>query len=336
MIASSPVQAQLSASDYYLQAVTYAKQEKYIRAITALNEAIRLNQNYTEAYYLRGLAYTTQDRATEAITDFTQVIRLDSNFAKAYYIRGLNYLQLDNSDQGLEDLQMAANLFQQENQIQEYEKAVALINEVLASNPMPSNSSEKLANGMYGAGVGDAAIEIQDGQYRFADVAGLGPWQPVSELVPVGFDIVWMPSPNSSGGIYFCGQPYPDPPYPPHYCSEYGYVMDDKLTIIPPTGARFVQPALKTEDLTDTEWVCGNCAGTILTTFQDNGEVTQIAAHLQQKGSFRWELLGGKVLRYYQPGEWEQIYLVDQVDGELHFHSPDQPNGNNPMIYRSR
>ena len=48
----------------------YYKQEKYKKAITDYNRAIRLNPKYANAYYNRGLTYMAQGNIKKGMSDF--------------------------------------------------------------------------------------------------------------------------------------------------------------------------------------------------------------------------------------------------------------------------
>ena len=57
------------------------------RAVTELNEAIRLNPNRATAYNARGYAYLRMRMYKNALADFDQAIRLDPKYANAYHNR---------------------------------------------------------------------------------------------------------------------------------------------------------------------------------------------------------------------------------------------------------
>ena len=57
-------------------------------AITAFDEAIKIDPKFAPAYFNRGYAESLQGKSTEANADYTQAIALDSNYKEAYYQRG--------------------------------------------------------------------------------------------------------------------------------------------------------------------------------------------------------------------------------------------------------
>jgi lipoprotein NlpI len=57
-------------------------------AITAFDEAIKIDPKFAPAYFNRGFAESLQHQGAEAIADYTQAIALDPNYKEAYYQRG--------------------------------------------------------------------------------------------------------------------------------------------------------------------------------------------------------------------------------------------------------
>jgi lipoprotein NlpI len=57
-------------------------------AITAFNEAIKIDPGYAPAYYFRAFAHSQQQKADEAISDYDHTIQLDPKYKDAYYQRG--------------------------------------------------------------------------------------------------------------------------------------------------------------------------------------------------------------------------------------------------------
>jgi len=72
-----------SATDAFNRGVTALNASNYDRAIAEFTEAIRLNQNYTEAYYNLGLVYFSIGNWSRAITNFETTLRLSPNHEDA-------------------------------------------------------------------------------------------------------------------------------------------------------------------------------------------------------------------------------------------------------------
>ena len=93
----------------------YRGNEKYLMrnyedAITAYNEAIRLQPDFANAYVNRGLAKEKLGQHEAAITDYSSAIKIDSELAGAYNNRGSAQRRLGQHFLALEDLSTAIQL----------------------------------------------------------------------------------------------------------------------------------------------------------------------------------------------------------------------------------
>ncbi len=118
---------QISADVYLQEGVKKFSREDYQGAISDYNQAIRLNPQLVEAYVNRGWAYDELGDYPQAISDYNQVIRLNPKDAEAYGNRGLAYGKLGDISQALADLRQAADLFGQQKRMEDYQKALDLI-----------------------------------------------------------------------------------------------------------------------------------------------------------------------------------------------------------------
>ena len=91
---------------------------------------IQFNSQYTDAYYKRGFAYTNLKNYQRAIADFNQVVAAGSNKADAYHLRGICYADIGNKQAAIEDFQLAADLHQQQGQIEKYHNALNRLKKV--------------------------------------------------------------------------------------------------------------------------------------------------------------------------------------------------------------
>ena len=80
------------------------------RAISDLNEAIRLNPNYFYSYYDRGNVYRDMQLYQQAISDYNVAINLDPNYPYAYHYCVLCYQKQGNIIQAKADLAKAKQL----------------------------------------------------------------------------------------------------------------------------------------------------------------------------------------------------------------------------------
>ena len=93
----------------------YRGNEKYLMrsyedAITAYNEAIRLQPDFANAYVNRGLAKEKLGQHESAITDYSSAIKIDPTLAGAYNNRGSAQRRLGQHFLALEDLSTAIQL----------------------------------------------------------------------------------------------------------------------------------------------------------------------------------------------------------------------------------
>lgn len=120
---------------YYNRAVAYQRIKQYQKAVSDLNQAIKIDDGWGErdidaAYYNRGLAYLGLEKHQQAIESFTQAITIDSSDFRAYYNRGLVYEKIGNTSAAISDFEQAAKLAQQQGNEEAYRKIRATLEEV--------------------------------------------------------------------------------------------------------------------------------------------------------------------------------------------------------------
>ena len=82
------------------------------------------------AYYNRGSLYSDLQKYELALSDYNKAIELDSNLAEAYANRGVLYAILKQTEKAKIDLQQAAILFRQQNNMATYEKVMQLLQQL--------------------------------------------------------------------------------------------------------------------------------------------------------------------------------------------------------------
>jgi uncharacterized protein (TIGR02145 family) len=88
----------------------YFSKKDYDKAISNLNEAIRLEPKYADTYYWRGTAYFLKGNYDKAVSDLSEVIRLEPEVAEAYYWRGNAYGQKGDHDKAISEFTQAIRL----------------------------------------------------------------------------------------------------------------------------------------------------------------------------------------------------------------------------------
>jgi tetratricopeptide (TPR) repeat protein len=101
--------------------------EDYQGAIADYTESIRIDANYPFSYYNRGITKETLGDLDGAIADYTEAIRIEPNYPQAYGNRGLTKVELGDKKGALADLTEAAKIFKRQGRMEDYRKAMRLI-----------------------------------------------------------------------------------------------------------------------------------------------------------------------------------------------------------------
>jgi tetratricopeptide (TPR) repeat protein len=99
-------------------------------AIADYDHAIRVTPDYIDAYNNRGNARSNSGDNQGAIADYDQAIKLDPDYAHAYYNRGNSKSDLGDKQGAIADYQKAAELYQQQENTQDYQDAMDRIKEL--------------------------------------------------------------------------------------------------------------------------------------------------------------------------------------------------------------
>lgn len=151
----------------YNRGNAYFAQHQVQEAIQDYSAAIELSPEHVSSYYNRAGAYATLGRFDLGVRDYNKVIELDPNNAAAYYNRGaakagLRYYQgairdyqralelqpgWEKAQQSLREVQAIAGVYRRfqdgldAEKRKEYDQAIAIFNEVLASGRLDARNS---------------------------------------------------------------------------------------------------------------------------------------------------------------------------------------------------
>lgn len=118
------------AEVYYKRGISRYKLGDLKGAILDYNQAISLNPNYAGVYNHRGFTRHDLGDFPGAIRDFNQALKLNPNFPEAYQNRGITRNALGDKQGAIRDLNTAANLFQKQKRISNYQEIIDLLNQL--------------------------------------------------------------------------------------------------------------------------------------------------------------------------------------------------------------
>ncbi|MBD2118036.1 serine protease, partial [Microcystis wesenbergii] len=118
------------ANAYNNRGILYSDLQKYDLALSDYDKAIEINPNHAMAYYNRGLLYHNQQKYELALADYTNAIDINPNYAEAYTNRGVLYAELKQPEKAKIDLQQAAILFRQQDNMAAYEQVMQILQQL--------------------------------------------------------------------------------------------------------------------------------------------------------------------------------------------------------------
>ncbi len=118
------------ADAYYNRGLLYIDLQKYELALADWNKAIKINPNDADAYYNRGNLYIDLQKYELALSDYSKAIDINPNYANAYNNRGILYAILGQPEKAKIDLQQAAILFLQQNNMAAYEQVMQILQQL--------------------------------------------------------------------------------------------------------------------------------------------------------------------------------------------------------------
>ncbi|GCA71998.1 TPR repeat-containing protein YrrB [Microcystis aeruginosa NIES-2519] len=118
------------AEAYVNRGNLYRDLQKYELALSDFSKAIDINPNLAEAYNNRGNLYIDLQKYELALADYNQAIKINPNLAQAYLGRSILYAILGQPEKVKIDLQQAAILFLQQNNMATYEKVMQILQQL--------------------------------------------------------------------------------------------------------------------------------------------------------------------------------------------------------------
>lgn len=118
--------------------------QEYQKSIADFTQAIQLNASIAEAYFQRGLAHYQfaqyssdyDQEYKQALADFNQALKINPQMAKVYLKRGMVHYELaqygeskvkENHAQAIEDLEKSAQIYLEQEDMDNYQQAVSNI-----------------------------------------------------------------------------------------------------------------------------------------------------------------------------------------------------------------
>ena len=98
------------ADAHYFLGVTYVNLGRYQEAIQAFKQAIRIKPDFADAHYDLGFTYGKLGRYQEAIQAFKQAIRIEPDFAEAHYDLGFTYGKLGRYQEAIQACKQAIRI----------------------------------------------------------------------------------------------------------------------------------------------------------------------------------------------------------------------------------
>jgi tetratricopeptide (TPR) repeat protein len=110
-----------SADAYILRGDVYAQKRDWDRTLADYSQGIKLKPNNAEAYFHCGVAYRNKGDWARALADYEQTVKLNPNAADAHLGRGVVYYQKGDLDRSIvaysEALRLDPNLFDGHNNL---------------------------------------------------------------------------------------------------------------------------------------------------------------------------------------------------------------------------
>jgi tetratricopeptide (TPR) repeat protein len=112
---------------YSCRGDAYSKLGEVEKAMADYNRSTQLDPTAIVNYYRRGNLYYSAKNYSHALAEYSQAIELKPDFALAYIGRGHANRELYGDREGLSDWKLAAKLFQEQSNSEQYKYVMGLI-----------------------------------------------------------------------------------------------------------------------------------------------------------------------------------------------------------------
>ena len=102
-IASGKLSGKELAVTHYDRAVSWSRKKELFRALTDLNESIRIDPTYASAFKARGGIHLSRKEYVQACADLDEAIRIEPRFSEAFVLRGHAWLARGDADRAILD-----------------------------------------------------------------------------------------------------------------------------------------------------------------------------------------------------------------------------------------
>jgi tetratricopeptide (TPR) repeat protein len=123
-IASKTLSKKNLANTYSNRGLGYLRSQQFDRAMSDLNESLRLNPESAFALDNRGDVHREQGRLDKALLDYNAAIRLDPTFSASYLNRALTFEKMGNLESARADFE-AVLAMKSEREIDKWAKEMA-------------------------------------------------------------------------------------------------------------------------------------------------------------------------------------------------------------------
>ncbi|NJO71294.1 MAG: tetratricopeptide repeat protein [Oscillatoriales cyanobacterium RM1_1_9] len=107
----------------------------YLGAITDFEQALKQDPQDAAVYVARGNAYRLSGKYVEAIQDYSQALKINPKDALAYYNRAIAQVCIEETQQASEDYQRAASQFCEQEDWENYQKALDSLKKLQKAMP---------------------------------------------------------------------------------------------------------------------------------------------------------------------------------------------------------